>query len=107
MSTSAQSKINGRAGRCSKADESIQIKIISAGFTGRPDNIHNVIFHPIIDINVVYDVASGDDLFRIDNGVDLQIGRRRSHEVENATLLGFLRITDIQFEHETVELRFG
>ena len=44
---------------------------------------------------------------RIDHRRDAQIRRRRRHQIEDLALLGFLRITDIQLQHEAIELRFG
>ena len=37
----------------------------------------------------------------------LQIRRGGRHQIEDAALLRLLRITDVQLEHEAIELRFG
>ena len=43
---------------------------------------------------------------RIHHRVNLKIRSRCGHEVENAAFLSFFGITDIELEHEAVELRF-
>ena len=48
-----------------------------------------------------------DDLLRIDDRRHLQVRRGGRHQIEDLPLLGFLRIADVQLQHEAVELRFG
>src|SRR6266550_3716838 len=105
MCARTECKINGCAWRSTVANESFQTKIVGARLARGPDHVDNVIFHTIVDVDVVYDVARGDDLLRIHYRVYSQVRRRSRHQIEDASFLALLRVANVQLEHETIELR--
>src|SRR5206468_9794869 len=105
MCARTECEINGCAWRSAIADQSFQTKIVRAGLPRGPDHVYNVIFHAIVDVDVVNDVARGDDLLRIHYRVYSQVRRRSRHQIEDASFLALLRVADVQLEHETIELR--
>ncbi len=100
-----EGKINGGARRSAVANQTFQAQIVGARFARGPDHVNNVIFHAIVDVDVVNDGARGDDLLRIDYGVYSQVRRRSRHQIKDGSFLALLRVPDVQLEHETIELR--
>src|SRR4029453_3362949 len=98
-------KINGGARRSAVANQSFQTKIVGARFARGPDHVHNVIFHAVVDVDVVNDVARGDDLLRLHYTVHSQIRCGSRHQIEDASFLALLWVADVQLKHETIELR--
>src|SRR6059058_5758557 len=105
MCARTECKINGCAWRSTVANQSFQTKIVRARLPRRPHHVNNVIFHTIVDIDVVNDVARSNDLLRIHYGVYSQVRRRSRHQIEDASFFALLRVTNVQLEHETIELR--
>jgi hypothetical protein len=103
---SAERKINRRTWRSSVSNKSFESQIVGCGLARGPDDVHNVVLYAIIDVNAVDHTACGDDLPGVNHWINSQIRRRSRHQVENVSLLRLLRITNVQFEHETVELCF-
>src|SRR6266550_4620812 len=98
-------EINGGARRSSVANQSFQPQIVGAGLSRGPDHVNNVIFHAVVDVDVVNDVPRGDDLLRINDRIHSQIRCRSRHQIEDASLLALLWVADVQLEHETIKLR--
>src|SRR5882724_3759273 len=105
MCARTECKINGCAWRSTVANQSFQTKIVCARLPRGPDHVNNVIFHTIVDVDVVNDVARGNDLLRIHYRVYSQVRRGSRHQIEDASFLALLRVADVQLEHETIELR--
>ena len=106
VSARGQRQINRRSRRGTVTDQAFQLQIVCRWFARRPDDVDNVILDAIVDINAVHDLARRDDVLRVNHRHLLQVGRGRRHQIQNLSLLGFLRIADVQFQHEAVELRF-
>ena len=107
MRPRAERKIDGRTRRRAVSNQTFQTQIVRRRLSRRPHNIDDVILHAVVDVNAVNYVARRDDLTRINHRVHSQIRCGGRHQIENVSLLGFLRITDVQFEHEAIQLRFG
>src|SRR5437762_2124147 len=75
VSARTECEINCGSRRSAVANQSLESQIVGAGFARGPDHVHNVIFHTIVDVDVVDDVARSDDLLRLDYRVDSQIRR--------------------------------
>ena len=106
MGARSKCEINGGTRRRAVANQSFEPQIVCGRFAGRPDHVHNVIFHTIIDVDVVNDVACSNDLLRLNHSVHAQIRRRSRHQIKDASFLALLRVADVQLEHETIELCF-
>src|SRR5436853_2041314 len=65
MGARSECKVNGGARRCAIANQSFETQIVGGWFACRPDDVHDVIFHAVIDVDVVNELASSDDLFRL------------------------------------------
>src|SRR5215211_8752652 len=79
MCARTKCEINRGAGRSAVANQSFEPKIVRAGLARGPDHVNNVILHAIVDVDVVYEIARGDDLLRIHYRVYSQVRRRSRH----------------------------
>src|SRR6478752_6655104 len=57
MRARTECEINGGTRRSAVANQSFEPEIVGAGLARRPDYVHYVIFHAIVDVDVVNHVA--------------------------------------------------
>ncbi len=77
------------------------------GIARGADEIHDVILHLVVHVDVIDDLAGVEDLFGLYyRGRGWRAGSF-GHGLENLPLLGARGIADFQFQHEAVDLRFG
>src|SRR5438552_2805581 len=95
MGPCAECEVNCGARRSPVTHKSLESQIVRRGLARRPDNIDNIIFHAVIDVDAVNDVARSDDLLWLDHRIHSQIGRRSGYQIENASFLSFLWIADV------------
>ncbi len=107
ISLGRQRQRDGRARRRAKLDEILHRDLVMIGIARGADQIHDVILHLVVHVNVVDDFACFQDLLRRDDGAATRLAARFRHRLQNLPLVRARRITDFQFQHETIHLRFG
>ena len=90
-----EGEIDRCAWRRAVADQAVELQIIRGGFARRPNHIDDIILHPIIDVDVVNDIARGNDLRRIDHSRHVQVRRGSRHQIEDGAFLRFPGVADI------------
>src|SRR5207302_11356062 len=75
VGAAAESEIDRRSRGCAVTNQSFQRQIIRSSLARGPDNVDNVIFDPVVDVNLVHYVARGDDLLWIDHALNAQVRR--------------------------------
>src|SRR5258708_6444586 len=75
-----QGQIYGGTRRRTVTDEAFHFQVVRAWIPGRPDDVYDVIFHAIVDVDFVHDRTSCDDPLRIDDRHHLQVWRRSRHQ---------------------------
>ena len=102
-----EGEIDGGTGRGTVADHPVKLEAVGLRLATGPDDIDDVVLHPVVDVDTVDDFARADDLLRGDQGIDPELRRGSRHGVEDGTFLGARGVADMHLEHEAVELRLG
>ena len=75
--------------------------------TRRTDQIDNVILHFVVDIDIDDHLARLQNLRRANHSSGRRRARGARHQVEDLAFLSARGITNLELQHEAVDLRFG
>jgi len=93
--------------RSAELDQTLELDLVLGGVTRGANQIYNVIFHFVVDVDVVNELPRLENLVCVYNTARPRnvVGSR--HEVEDRAFFIAARVADFQFQHEAVDLRFG
>ena len=79
VSARRERQINRRARRSAITNQALQLEPIRGRLARCPDDVDDVILYPIVDVDLVHEIARGDDLIGRDNWIDMQVRRGGRH----------------------------
>src|SRR5580704_3663587 len=83
VSASRQCQVDRRPGRAAISNQSFHLQAIFPWVTSRSDQVDDVIFHPIIDEDLIHYVSRLDDLLRLHDGLYGGAWLGGSHQIQN------------------------
>ena len=85
----------------------VEVDAVGPRIARREDDVHDVILHLVVDVDVADDAARGDDVFGGDDRLHVPARLGDGHGVQNRALFGAVRIADDHLQHEAIDLRLG
>ena len=105
--TGHESEVDGRPGGGTGPNEGVQRFVDEAGAAGDVDQIDDVFFHGVIDVDAVQELAALLDLLRLDHGLGAVVGTGARHPGQDLEFFTFAGVVDGDLEQEAIELCFG
>src|ERR1044071_5419617 len=82
-----QGEENSRARGTAKLDEVFYVELIQGWCACGKNQVHNVIAHLVIDVNLVDQFARMEDLIQSDHRLNFRFRKRKSHPVQDFSFL--------------------
>jgi len=95
------------AGGCAELDKIFDVDLVVFGGSGGADEVDDIILYLVVDVDVVDDFSGCEDVFWSDDGAGGGEVTGSGHEIEDLAFFASGGVTDLEFEHEAIDLGFG